>query len=277
VPAGRPIALSGALAVLNGIPGNRSAFERVHRYYLAPSSCQLSPWNSPNIAGSDSPPSCLLPLADADRSSTNELVAGAQDTLPTSVTIPLSTSPGTYRLVVYADYLRQVSEKNEYNNWAVSLPFDVIPPRYAGILGPFTPCSSASTPNCTKSSGSSLPLAWQFTYDGTTAVDSGATQPMLQIDGPNGLHFMASPEISAGSSEWQYFNASCTPVGGTTCVRPAYTWQYNWQLKFAGTSTPLPAGDYLVKIEVPATNQVQPTPQNPGGTGPVATITVRVQ
>jgi len=264
VPAGRPIVLSGAPAVLNGIPGNRSAFDRVHRYYLAPSSCQLSPWNSPNIPGSDSPPSCLIPLVGADQSSVAELVAGARDILPVSVTIPPATSPGAYRLLVYADYLRQVSEKNEYNNWAVSLPFEVIRPRYAGIIGPFAPCSTATTPNCTKSSGSSVPLAWQFTNDGVTAVDSGATQPVLQIDGPNGLHLTASPDLSPGTSEWRYDNVS-------------FTWQYNWQLKFPGTATPLPAGAYLVKIEVPATNQITPTAQSPGGSGPVATITVKVQ
>ena len=111
--------------------------------------------------------------------------------------------------------------------------------------------------------GAVLPLAWQFSYDGVNAVDSGATKPILKISGPSG-NFTADPDLSPGGSEWQYFS-----IAG---VRPAFTWQYNWQLKIPGTNTPLAPGLYLVKIEVPATNQTD----DPGGLGAVATIYVNV-
>jgi hypothetical protein len=183
--------------------------------------------------------------------------------------------PGSgYRLLFYADWRRQVSERLEVNNWAVTQPFTVTPPQYV-MLGPFTPCSATTNPNCTKSTGASLPLAWQFSYDGVTAVDSSSTQPRIRIyqAGNSTPLFTADPhDVAPGSSLWQYFGASCLPVGTTACTRPAWTWQYNWQLKLPGTNTNLPAGDYIVKVEVPATNQTD----DPGGKGAVGTITVKV-
>ncbi len=70
-----------------------------------------------------------------------DLAIGASENLLTSVQIPVGTAPGAgYRLLFYADWRRQVSERNEVNNWAVSLPFTVIPPQYV-MIGPLTPCS----------------------------------------------------------------------------------------------------------------------------------------
>jgi len=245
---------------MNGGTATRPAFDRAHRFYLVPSSCQLKPWNSPATPGSATVPACAIPLVNADQSFTSELAVGAADTLSTSITIPIDTTPGVYRLMAYADYLRQVSEKNEFNNWAVSASFTITPPQYV-LIGPLTPCSATSNPNCTKGTGSTLPVAFQFSYDGVTAVDSSATPPRLKIyaAGSSTPLFIASPDdVASGGSGWQYFGASCIPVGTTACARPAYTYQYNWQLKVPGSNTNLPPGNYVLKIEVPATKRVAP-------------------
>ncbi len=222
-------------------------------------------------------PACAVALSEQTYVSPNnaDLAPGASESLLTSIQIPVSTAPGAgYRLLFYADWRRQVSERTEVNNWAASLPFTVIPPQYV-MIGPLTPCSATTNPNCTKSTGSSQPLAWQFSYNGVTAVDSATTQPRLKIyqAGSSTPMFQADPtDVASGGSGWQYFNGSCLPVGTSACSRPAYTWQYNWQLKVPGTGTNLPPGDYVVKIEVPATQQTD----DPGGKGAVGTITVKV-
>jgi CARDB. len=61
------------------------------------------------------------------------LLPGASDTIgATSVTIPLTTAPGTWYLFQYADDLRKVSELNENNNIVlasvITITADTTPP-----------------------------------------------------------------------------------------------------------------------------------------------------
>ncbi len=66
-------------------------------------------------------------------SASNELAAGAQETFTAaSVTIPESVPAGPYRLILYADVLREVSEVDEVNN-AVAVAVDVQPPNHAPV------------------------------------------------------------------------------------------------------------------------------------------------
>jgi hypothetical protein len=44
------------------------------------------------------------------------LAAGGQNTTPKSVTIPVGTAPGTYRIVVVGDATGVLAEANESNN-----------------------------------------------------------------------------------------------------------------------------------------------------------------
>ena len=82
-----------------------------------------------------------------------------------------------------------------------------------------------------------LPLAFQLTFDGETAADSQATPPRLKIfgplddDGPCQADTSVEPLLTTDPDDslWQYFDASCLPVGTTACPRDAFTHQYNLQ------------------------------------------------
>jgi len=182
------------------------------------------------------------------------------ETFGIPVDIPLLNpdGTGTYYLYLYVDDRRRVNEINEDNNIVQGGPITVDPAGYR-MLGLFTPCSGLT---CKKKTGTALPLAFQLTFDGATAVDSESTPPSFRVYAPvsagacrttfpadgSGYLFLADPtDASSGNSLWQYF-----PVAGT---RPAFTWQYNFQGKNPTTGANLPTGCYAFALEVPATGQ----------------------
>ncbi len=168
VAAGLPVNV-GAWSVANG--GTVSAGPRRYGYYL-----------------SSTPALDLLPTGLVDTSkdvflgsvagTSVSLLPGTSDTLaPTSVTIPLTTAPGTWYLFLYADDLRTVNELSENNNillaGSITITADTTPPvidAHAGVT------AEATGPN-----GATV------TYTNPTALDG--------VDGPVAV--------------------SCAPVSGT--------------------------------------------------------------
>ena len=93
--------------------------------------------------------------------------------IPIPADIPLLNpdGTGTYYLYLYVDDRRRVNELNEDNNIVQGGPIIVDPAGYR-MLGLFTPCTGLT---CKKKAGTSIPLAFQLTMDGVTAVDSQST------------------------------------------------------------------------------------------------------
>ncbi len=170
--AGLPLNV-GAWSVANA--GTLNAGPRRYGYYLSSdATLDLLPTGLVDtsrdvfLGSVDGPSSPLLP--------------GASDTIgPTSVTIPLTTAPGTWYLFQYADDLRKVSELNENNNIVlasvITITADTTPPvidAHATVTGEATGPSGATLTyvspaaldavdgpvavTCTPASGTPFPL-----------------------------------------------------------------------------------------------------------------------
>jgi hypothetical protein len=195
-------------------------------------------------------------LGSAD-GATAVLAPGASDTIaPTSVTIPLTTPPGTWHLFLYADDLRKVSELNENNNildaGVITITGDTIPPvidAHAGITAEATGPSGATityaSPSaiddrdgpvavtCTPASGSIFPLgATTVTCSAKDAHGNAAsttfavqvidtTPPVLTLPAP----VVAATSLSGASVTYVASAVdlvdgarpvTCTPSSGST-------------------------------------------------------------
>ena len=205
----------------------------------------------------------------------SETVDSQTLTIPPDIPRP-NNGQGTYFVYAYVDDLRRVNELNEDNNIIQGGPITVLSPGYVGIIGLFSPCSGLS---CTKSAGSAMPLAFQFTLDGTTAANSQTTKPRFRVYAPgpggacvtnvpangSGYLFLADDDnISSGNSLWQYF--------ATAGTRPAFTWQYNFQGKNQATGATLAPGCYSFFLEVPAFGQAVGS-----AVGPVTRLSITLQ
>jgi hypothetical protein len=188
----------------------------------------------------------------------NETLASRVLTLPVDIPRP-NNGEGTYYVYAYVDDRRRVNEIDEDNNIIQGGPITVTSPGYTGIIGLFSPCSGLA---CERNSGTALPLAFQFTSNGVTPVDSAATKPRFRVYAPgpggvcvtnvppdgSGYLFLADEDnVSSGNSLWQYF--------ATAGTQPAFTWQYNFQGKHPQTGVNLPPGCYSFFVESPVTDQ----------------------
>ena len=130
---------------------------------------------------------------------------------------------------MYVDDLRRVNELNEDNNIIQGGPLTV---QGAGLYRHHRALSHRAA-DCPvrRATGSAMPLAFQFTFDGTTPANSQATKPRFRVYAPgaggacvtnvpangSGNLFLADNDnVSSGNSLWQYF-----PTAGS---RPAFTW-----------------------------------------------------
>jgi len=266
----------GGISVTNA--GNRDAGNHNYKIYLSTASTVAQiPRNVDGTFKENTGPGVVTIMAVA--SSPHQLATGGleniaeQDvTVPANIPRRNADGTGTYYLYLYEDAERRVNELNENNNITMGGPITVRSPGYS-FLGLFTPCSGLT---CKKKTGSAFPLAFAFSRDGVTAVDSQSTHPRLKIYDPlaggacrttfpsdgSGFRFLSNPDdAAAGASLWQYFFTAGT--------RPAFTWQYNFQGKDPSTGANLPVGCYAVAVEVPATNQVIG-----GALGPVTTLQI---
>ena len=212
----------------------------------------------------------LVPLA----AGSFETITSQTLTVPADIPRP-NNGQGTYYLYAFDDDLRRVNELNEDNNIIQGGPITVVAAGYTGIIGLFSPCSGLS---CAKSAGLAMPLAFQLTFDGTTAANSQATKPRFRVYAPgpggacvtsvpsngSGYLFLADDDnVSSGNSLWQYF-----PTSGT---RPAFTWQYNFQGKNPTTGATLALGCYSFFVEIPAFGQTV------ASGGAVTRLSIRMQ
>jgi len=190
-------------------------------------------------------------------SKSDPLAPGASDQIdPQMVTIPASTTLGTFNLFLYADDQRVVSELNESNNIGAATITIVYHTAFR-FLGLQTPCSGLT---CSGNAGASNPLAWQFAGGavggGVPPIDSPDAGPEIWIFRASCATWVQGALLSdgtpeaPGSSSWQY------PANG----RPPFTWQFNWKDPNAS------AGCYLVYIGSRASGQTYP---NGSAFGPV--------
>ncbi len=119
-----------------------------------------------------------------------------------------------------------------------------------------------SSGNKTFNSGSTVPLAWQWTNAAGTALDSTAGQPeaFAYACTTNGV---LPPALQIGD-----FTPSNPGLGNSyqpPTLANGWTWQFNWKLTYKaanGTIVNLPSGTYVVRMKSGLTGQVNPSTTN---------------
>jgi uncharacterized protein (TIGR03437 family) len=157
---------------------------------------------------------------------TPSLAAGASQNFSQTVTIPSSTTAGTYYIWVVADYFDVVSQSDANNDFLVSSALTVTGGGGGGGTG--TPDLMPQSPSLSTTSvaaGGTLTVSFTITNQGTGAAPATTTRLRLgaatsNINDPTLLD-IATPALAAGAT--QTFSQAVT-IPSTTTAGTYYIW-----------------------------------------------------